>query len=536
MTGWLWRWCWLLSVPLMALGFTGCLRAILVRPASMIWPSTLVYASFFGLLHPKVYSNSSSLKSSTNQDHHRQLKFFLLVLIAMVLYYLALPSFVMGALVSVSLLCLFDPTGILLTRQLGSGSSGWGMMSLTFDWSTISGVLGSPLVAPFWAQVNVIAGFVLIYWLLLPMIYYFRLSHQLPVLASSDAMNDSSRHSFSTLALYGVTASALAALLTHTTLYHGADIFSRLKSMYRNKTRHDDDIHTKLIDRYPAVPNRWYTCVLVLGLLFGATVCLSSPIAWSWFAVVTALAIFFIFSVPLSLMMAISNQSITLSGICELFIAVTMGSSSSALMNHQVLQWFGAAGVFQVIGFSADQKLATYMKIPPQALWLAQMLGIMFGSMTGSFFLPVETLAESTEFFGFIQQHLTSHYVVYLLVISLVGFLLPVPFWFLARKLQINGSRNQFWHLLHVPVLLGSSTALLLAPFAKPSMYLSWFLIGFFFQFCLFRYRHGWWRRYNFVCSGALQLGVVIAMLLLGLTYQAKIHQLLVPSSDCKPF
>ena len=42
---------------------------------------------------------------------------------------------------------------------------------ITFDWSQIS-FIGSPLMVPWWAQVHVFAGFVVMYWLVLPILYY----------------------------------------------------------------------------------------------------------------------------------------------------------------------------------------------------------------------------------------------------------------------------------------------------------------------------------------------------------------------------
>jgi hypothetical protein len=42
---------------------------------------------------------------------------------------------------------------------------------LTFDWSQISW-LGSPLMVPWWAEVHVFIGFVILYWIMLPILYY----------------------------------------------------------------------------------------------------------------------------------------------------------------------------------------------------------------------------------------------------------------------------------------------------------------------------------------------------------------------------
>jgi len=56
---------------------------------------------------------------------------------------------------------------------------------ITFDWSQIT-FIGSPLMIPWWAQVHVFAGFVVVYWIMLPILYYtnvrFPLSPPRPIL------------------------------------------------------------------------------------------------------------------------------------------------------------------------------------------------------------------------------------------------------------------------------------------------------------------------------------------------------------------
>lgn len=41
----------------------------------------------------------------------------------------------------------------------------------TFDWSQIA-FLGSPLVIPWWAEVNTFVAFAIAYWVISPIMYY----------------------------------------------------------------------------------------------------------------------------------------------------------------------------------------------------------------------------------------------------------------------------------------------------------------------------------------------------------------------------
>jgi hypothetical protein len=46
-------------------------------------------------------------------------------------------------------------------------ASGLGLFPVTFDWAQIA-YIGSPLVTPFWAAMNIVAGLVLVMWLAAP--------------------------------------------------------------------------------------------------------------------------------------------------------------------------------------------------------------------------------------------------------------------------------------------------------------------------------------------------------------------------------
>jgi hypothetical protein len=48
-------------------------------------------------------------------------------------------------------------------------SSGLGLFPITFDWSQIA-YIGSPLIVPFWAALNIIGGLVLVVWILAPIL------------------------------------------------------------------------------------------------------------------------------------------------------------------------------------------------------------------------------------------------------------------------------------------------------------------------------------------------------------------------------
>jgi hypothetical protein len=62
-----------------------------------------------------------------------------------------------------------------VVNQLFGIVSGLGMSGLTFDWSQIA-YIGSPLICPWWAACNIFIGFALLYWLIVPILYYTNVS------------------------------------------------------------------------------------------------------------------------------------------------------------------------------------------------------------------------------------------------------------------------------------------------------------------------------------------------------------------------
>lgn len=54
----------------------------------------------------------------------------------------------------------------LISIQFGV-ASGLGLFPMTFDWSQIA-YIGSPLVVPFWAALNIVGGLVVVMWVMAP--------------------------------------------------------------------------------------------------------------------------------------------------------------------------------------------------------------------------------------------------------------------------------------------------------------------------------------------------------------------------------
>ena len=62
----------------------------------------------------------------------------------------------------------FAPKNVVIANLFGV-SSGLGLFPVTFDWAQIS-YIGSPLMTPFWAAANVVAGLVVVMWIVAPIL------------------------------------------------------------------------------------------------------------------------------------------------------------------------------------------------------------------------------------------------------------------------------------------------------------------------------------------------------------------------------
>ena len=104
---------------------------------------------------------------------------------------------------------------------------------------------------------------------------------------------------------YGLSFAATIALITHTALYHGKDLWKRT----RNTNPEPKDIHGKLIDKYPEVPLWWFSILLVIMVAMGFATVLVWDTQLPWWGYVLALAIasFFLVRYKSIIICAVAN-------------------------------------------------------------------------------------------------------------------------------------------------------------------------------------------------------------------------------------
>ncbi|KAF1982310.1 OPT-domain-containing protein [Aulographum hederae CBS 113979] len=239
----------LLTISTQVLGYAlaGITRRFLVRPSGMIWPGTLVSTAMFSSLHKNENKPADGWKISRS-------KFFLFVFAGSVAFYL-LPGLLFPALSYFNVVTWFAPKNVVVANLFGV-ASGLGLFPMTFDWAQVA-YIGSPLVVPLWAAMNIIGGLVLVMWIAAPIMYYANVmySSYMPILSSavfdntgkpydvsriltkdfvfdSDAYDQYSRVflPITYVLSYALQFAALAALITHTACWHGRDIWRQWNS------------------------------------------------------------------------------------------------------------------------------------------------------------------------------------------------------------------------------------------------------------------------------------------------------------------
>ncbi|KAK1978523.1 OPT oligopeptide transporter [Colletotrichum cereale] len=424
-----------LSTQILGYAFAGLTRRFLVRPSGMIWPGTLMSAAMFGTLHKEENRIADGWRIS-------RWKFFYLVWVGGFAFYF-LPGLLMPCLSYFNFITWFAPKNVVVANLFGV-VSGLGMFPLTFDWAQIT-YIGSPLLVPFWAAMNVIGGLVIVMWLVAPVAYYANVfySSYMPILSSAvfdnkgqvydvskiltaDFLFDREAYSkYSRVFLpityvlsYGVQFAALAALLTHTACWHGKDMWQTWKTALAEARNEGQAVYQPVAGSSEHIaPQRSFSSSLGIsrsssnleGMMFREDVhCRlmkrykDAPLSWylTTFVTMLAVGIFVVEYYPIHLPWYGLLMSL---GICAVFfvpngiiMAVTNQHSSIYLIcqlicgavfpgrpiANMVFVTYGYISSAQGIKFASDLKLGHYMKIPPRIMFSVQMVATIVSSLT----------------------------------------------------------------------------------------------------------------------------------------------------------
>ncbi|RKO88547.1 OPT oligopeptide transporter protein-domain-containing protein, partial [Blyttiomyces helicus] len=365
----------------------GLCRSWLVYPASMWWPANLVTAN---LLH--VFHNDSS-----QELVKARLATFKSFTVWAIVYEL-LPQQFAGYLSKVSI----GPYPPMIAQVFGFWEGqGSAVGMITFDWAGISQM--GPLYTPFWANMNGFVSLIVSSWIFAPALFAhdFWSSKSYPITSAGTFANDTLPYNvlrvidphtknlnttafeeYSPLMLqpawafaYAAGFASISSVLTHVALFHGGEVLDG----FRRSRAEDEDVHIKMMRKYPEVPATYLATLVIFGALSIFTVeHWNEEFGMKWWGIFLAIAMAFIFLIPTGLILAISNVGIGTNVITELVYGFIDPGKAIA---NTVFKTYGYNSLAQAQLLAQDLKLGVYMKIPPKAMFISQFYGTMIGAV-----------------------------------------------------------------------------------------------------------------------------------------------------------
>lgn len=137
-----------------------------VYPASMIWPGNLVAVTLLNAMYEKNDKPDPTVIGGAMPRY----RWFGIVTICAFFYYF-IPGYLAQFLSSFAVITWIAPNNTVVNQLFGY-STGLSILPITFDWTQISGFVGSPLIPPWYAIANTLIG-VVFFFLFLASVLHF---------------------------------------------------------------------------------------------------------------------------------------------------------------------------------------------------------------------------------------------------------------------------------------------------------------------------------------------------------------------------
>ncbi|CAJ2643130.1 unnamed protein product [Trifolium pratense] len=541
-------WLLVLTTQVLGYGWAGIMKKYVVEPAEMWWPATLMQVSLFRALHEK------------DEKRMSREKFFFIAFICSFAWYV-IPGYLFATLSIISWVCWIFPNSVK-AQQIGSGKLGLGLGSFSLDWTTIAAFLGNPLVTPIFATINILVGYILLIYMLIPMSYWglnLYNAKTFPIFSSKLFTAQGEEYNVTAIVndkfeidmdaylkqghinlsiffsvSYGLGFAAIISSLTHVAVFNGKEIYGQFRSSRTGK----EDIHTRMMKKYKDIPNWWFHVTLLASFLIALSLCIfmKEQIQMPWWALIFASGLALIFTLPVSIITATTNQTPGLNIITEYIMGVI---SPGLPIANVCFKTYGYMSMSQAISFLSDFKLGHYMKIPPRSMFIVQIIGTLIAGtvdvgvawwLLGSIenicheeLLPpgspwtcpgdnvffdasvIWGLVGPKRIFGPLGNYSTLNWFF------LFGALGPLIVWALMKAFP-----NKKWlSHIHLPVILGATAVM---PPASTVNFNSWLIVAITFNYFVYKYYKKWWERYNYVLAAGLDAGLAFMTTLLFFT------------------
>ncbi|QRW17658.1 OPT oligopeptide transporter protein [Rhizoctonia solani] len=495
-----WSICLMIATQLTGFGLAGMCRRYLVQPASMIWPQNLVVCTLLNTLHAE--DDEPARAESPIQ---------------------VLP------------LCV-------RRRVFGSFCRVFvhGLVGVFVDMLVPSDIHRFAVDGSWWAEVHVMLGFIIFYWILAPIMYYKnvwnfaylpmstggpydRFGKSYDILRVIDiehhSLNVTAYEEYSRLylpATYAITYllafSISTAVLVHTILYHGPTLLAGIK----NLRIEEDDVHARLMRHYPEVPDWWYLLSLAIFFALAMISALVWPTGMPWWGMPFSLLLPTVYIVPIAYVYAMTGQPLNINLLAEVIPGSLIPGKP---LPNMIFKSYAVQSLAEALTFVQDLKLGHYIKVSPRATFMVQMVSTLMSAFVQVgvkewMFRNVKDICKDTQ-----PQKLTCpHNRVYFTASAVWGLIGPTRTFGQGATYHPQLSPVST-SIRNMPVLLNGPMWI---PPATGINYSSWFVIGFLFQYVVRRRNFRWWSKFNYALSAALDSAPSFRFFLFSFVYNSR--------------
>ncbi|KAK0199297.1 peptide transporter MTD1 [Desarmillaria ectypa] len=530
----------LIGSQLIGYGLGGIMRSFLVYPTYIVFPNLLPTVQLFDALHrgKKIFLQK------------KRVRFFWSIFIAIFVWEW-FPEYIAPTLTGISVFCLAKRDSAWFTRIFGgaAGNEGLGMFALCLDWNYVGSGGGSmgALFTPISTQLSLYFGTMIC--IIAFCACYARNTwngQNFPFLSQAlfyengtlydqlSILNDNFRLDPAKLEIQGLPWFASSQVLTkigsnlaigstimHVVLWYGKDIIQVVKK-YKNGESYDP--HLEKMKVYPEVPTWWYIAIFLGSFAMAMATIYTSNSSLPWWGLIVAIIISAVFLPFVVTVYAITGFIPDIQSLVQIIGASMMPGSPQTNMYFTL---YGSNTLLQARGLIRDLKMGQYTKLPPRVTFAVQSAGAVIGGLLNYVIMKViisahrevlldvqgsnvwsgqqvQSFNSDAVSWGALGKQLYSpsgRYGIVPLSI-LIGLAVPIPFWLIHRRYPKLGANHVVtpilcWTLGYLSVGINTSV-------------FTTFCLAVFSQYYLRRYRPGWFRKYNFLMSAALDGGTQV--------------------------
>ncbi|KAJ6575778.1 OPT oligopeptide transporter [Mycena vulgaris] len=534
------------AVSIIGFSFAAFVRQILIYDPAFIFPVSLQQVTLYRSIH-----------QSTDAHSTRQMKGFWYICIAIFVWQF-FPEFIFPMTAALAPVCWIGGRS-KAANFVGSGMGGMGVLNFTLNASNITSTI---VTQPFFVHVILFTGFVITMWILVPIAHFGNVwgSPTFDVMSNGLFTKNGSAYPFTSLltkagelnqtkydevgvayagaqylwCIFFAYAAFISALVWMA-LFAGPQITAAIKSLFTGKRVHHDRL-SNMMEIYPKVSAIEWMSLFAVAFVVLLVVVLKGHVYMPLFTLFVALGVGVISTLPMSLVYASSGYKISVGYFNELvygYMLQAPGASRHPLgqLAYRIISgnvWYDTQYLIE------DQKIGHYMHIPPRAVIVCQLFGTTLGLAVNyaTMFWVLSTRLDylreikhdpNGEWTGQELKSYNTAGIQYALVGPhnlfadaryqplwygfAVGAAAPIIVWLLDRRFK-----KANFYLWNTTILFSNMSKYRGKITTGP---LTQFILGFIWNFWLYRYRYKFWKMWAYITGAALDTGFSLSLIVI---------------------